>query len=48
MAKENLGDQSPAPGREPPKDLRSSTRPSPQGGPRIVNDGPELPRSNLC
>ena len=27
---------------------RSSTRPSRHIGPRILNDGPELPRSNLC
>jgi hypothetical protein len=36
-----------APERETSKDLRSVRPPTPSG-PRIVNDGPESPRSNLC
>jgi hypothetical protein len=48
MASETRRDQSPAPERETPKDWRSSARPPAQSGPRIVSDGPELPRSNLC
>jgi hypothetical protein len=36
-----------APERETSKDLPSVRPPTPSG-PRIVNDGPESPRSNLC
>ena len=46
MATENHSDQSVSTKHEPQKDLRSSTRPSPQ--PRILSEGLELPRSNLC
>jgi hypothetical protein len=46
MASENRSDQSASTKHEPPKDLRSSTRPAPQ--PRILSEGLELPRSNLC
>jgi hypothetical protein len=35
-----------APERETSKDL--PVRPPTPSGPRIVNDGPESPRSNLC
>jgi hypothetical protein len=48
MASENRKDQAAAPEREPAKDLPSSARPTPHGGSRIINDGPESPRSNLC
>jgi hypothetical protein len=48
MASETREHQTAAPERETPKDLRSSARPPVQSGPRIVSDGPELPRSNLC
>jgi hypothetical protein len=47
MASEIRNDQCVAPERKPPKDLRSTTQTSPQGGPP-VNDGPELLRSNHC
>jgi hypothetical protein len=48
MASETRRDQGAASGREPLKDSGSSARPPAQGNPRIFNDGPELPRSNLC
>jgi hypothetical protein len=48
MARENRSEQNTAATHKPPKDLSSSTPPSPQSGPRIANDGPESPRSNLC
>jgi hypothetical protein len=48
MASETRKDQSSVSDREPPKGQRPSSRPPTQGSPRIGNDGPELPRSNLC
>jgi hypothetical protein len=48
MANENRTDQRAAPERELPKDLRSSSRPLPQSGPPILNDGLESPRSSDC
>jgi hypothetical protein len=48
MASENRPDQRAAAEREQPKDARLSTRRSPPSGPRILNDGPELLRSNHC
>jgi hypothetical protein len=47
MADEN-SDQRAATEREQPKDVRSSTRPSPQSGPPVFNDGLESPRSGDC
>jgi hypothetical protein len=47
MASEIRRDQSAVSERETAKDLRPARAPA-QSGPRIVNDGPELPRSNLC
>jgi hypothetical protein len=41
-------DQSVTPERADPKDPRSSTRPSPQSGPPVFNDGLESPRSGHC
>jgi len=48
MASENHPDQRAASEPKSTKDSRSSTPPSPPSGPRIVNDGPELLRSNHC
>jgi hypothetical protein len=48
MANENLPDQRAASERKRPQDSRSSAPPSPPTGPRILNDGPELLRSNHC
>jgi hypothetical protein len=48
MASENHPEQRTASERERPKDSRLSTPPSPPSGPRILNDGPELLRSNHC
>ncbi len=48
VANENHPDQRAGPEREQPKDLRLSTPRSPPRGPRILNDGPELLRSNHC
>jgi hypothetical protein len=58
MASDNHSDQRATPERKPIKDkpikdkpikdIRSSTRPSQQSGPPIVNDGPELLRSSHC
>ena len=45
---ENQADERAAPEREPLKDTRPSNRPLPQSGPPILNDGPELLRSNHC
>jgi hypothetical protein len=47
MASENR-DQRTATEREQLKGSRSPTRPSPQSGSPILNDGPELLRSSLC
>jgi hypothetical protein len=48
MASENHPDQRAAPERENFKDLRLSTRPSPQSGPPISRDGLESLRSSHC
>jgi hypothetical protein len=48
VASENHPDQRARPEREQPEDSRLSTRRSPPNGPRILNDGPELLRSNHC
>jgi hypothetical protein len=48
MASENRPDPRTAPERKRPQDSRSSNPPSPPTGPRILNDGPELLRSNHC
>jgi hypothetical protein len=48
MANDNRRDPGAATERELPKDIRSPAKPLPQSGPRILNDGPELLRSNLC
>ena len=48
MADENHSDRRVAPEREQPKDVRPSTRPSPQSGPPVFNDGLESPRSGHC
>jgi hypothetical protein len=47
MASDHHGDQRTAPERAPIK-VPSSTRPLPQSGPPIFNDGPELLRSSHC
>jgi hypothetical protein len=41
-------DQRVPPEREPHRDSRSTTRTSQQSGQPILNDGPELLRSNHC
>jgi hypothetical protein len=47
-----MADQHPDPRveseRAEPKSPRSSTRPSPQSGPPVFNDGLESPRSGDC
>jgi hypothetical protein len=48
MPSEIRSDQRVPPEREPRKDSRSTTRTSQQSGPPILNDGPELLRSNHC
>jgi hypothetical protein len=48
MASETQPDQRAAPEHKSTKDSRSSTPASPPSTPRILNDGPELLRSNLC
>jgi hypothetical protein len=48
MPRENSRDERSAPERKPVDDTRSSPRPAQQNGPPILNDGPELPRSNDC
>jgi hypothetical protein len=48
MASENSPDPRAAPANENPKGLRLSTRPSPQSGPPISNEGLESPRSSHC
>jgi hypothetical protein len=47
IAAENHSDQ-PVTARQTPKDLRSSTRPSPRSRPPVANDGLETVRSNDC
>ena len=47
IAVENHSDQGAAV-RQTPKDLRSSTRPSPRSRPPVANDGLETVRSNDC
>ena len=47
MASEHPGTQRAASDRKPIKPP-SSTRPSPQSGPPLFNDGPEMLRSSLC
>ena len=47
MASEHQGDQPAASERKPIK-LPASSRPSPQSGPPILNDGPESLRSSHC
>jgi hypothetical protein len=48
MSSDNGSDQRVAPEREQPEDVRPSTRPSPQSGPPVFNDGLESPRSGHC
>jgi hypothetical protein len=48
MASDHHGDQRAAPERKPLKDSPSSSRPSPQNGPPLFNDGPESLRSSHC
>jgi hypothetical protein len=48
MADENHSDRRVTPEREQPKDVRPSTRPSPQSGTPVFNDGLEQPRSGHC
>jgi hypothetical protein len=47
MASDHQRDQRAAPERAPVK-VPSSTRPSPQGGLPLFNDGPESLRSSHC
>jgi hypothetical protein len=47
IAVENHSDQGAA-ARQTPKDLRSSTKPSPQSRPPVSNDGLETLRSSDC
>jgi hypothetical protein len=52
MEQDDMADQHPdqqaTPDRDQPKDVRPSTRPSPQSGPPVFNDGLESPRSGHC
>jgi hypothetical protein len=48
MASEILGDRRVAFERKPLKDPQSGGRSPQQAGPPVVNDGPELLRSNHC
>jgi hypothetical protein len=48
MPSESSRDERAAPERKPGDDTRSPPRPAQQNGPPILNDGPELPRSNDC
>jgi hypothetical protein len=48
MASENGRDQQTADQRKQPRDPRSPAPPLPQGGPPLVNDGLETPRSGDC
>jgi hypothetical protein len=48
MADDNHSDRRVTPEREQTRDVRSSTRPSPQSGPLVFNDGLESPQSGDC
>jgi hypothetical protein len=48
MPSESSRDERGAPQRKPGDDMRPPPRPAQQNGPPILNDGPELPRSNDC
>jgi hypothetical protein len=48
MASEQGTDQQAPDQRKEPRDPRSPTPPLPQGGPPLVNDGLEVPRSSHC
>jgi hypothetical protein len=48
MVSENGRDQQTADQRKQPRDPRSPAPPLPQGGPPLVNDGLEVPRSGDC
>jgi hypothetical protein len=48
MPSESSSDKRGTPQRKPLEDARSPQRPAQQDGPPILNDGPELPRSNDC
>jgi hypothetical protein len=48
MASEHHGDRQAADQRKQPSDPRSPAPPLPQGGPPLLNEGLEVPRSSHC
>ncbi|MEA2942612.1 MAG: hypothetical protein QOD09_3141 [Bradyrhizobium sp.] len=48
MADDNHSSRRVAPGPEQSTNVRPSTRPSPQSGPPVFNDGLETPGSGDC